>query len=107
MNIRRTARAEYESFWHYFGFVYFGAVGALYGIVASVLHLILPPRLRAPLGRRLIGFDVVQKFCAVIIQQRFGFLLVGLQTLLDCIQARVVQPVLLQRASLHSHHQIL
>ncbi|HZJ30325.1 MAG TPA: glycosyltransferase [Vicinamibacterales bacterium] len=56
MNIRRTARAAYESFWHYFGFVYFGAVGALYGIVASVLHLILPARLRAPLGRRLIGF---------------------------------------------------
>ena len=56
MNIRRTARAAYESFWHYFGFVYFGAVGVLYGIVASVLHLILPARLRAPLGRRLIGF---------------------------------------------------
>jgi len=56
VNIRRTARAAYESFWHYFGFVYFGAVGALYGIVASVLHLILPARLRAPLGRRLIGF---------------------------------------------------
>gem|GEM_PF-4564 len=56
MNIRRTSRAAYESFWHYFGFVYFGAVGALYGIVASVLHLILPARLRAPLGRRLIGF---------------------------------------------------
>jgi 1-acyl-sn-glycerol-3-phosphate acyltransferase len=56
VNIRRTARAAYESFWHYFGFVYFGAVGALYGIVASVLRLILPARLRAPLGRRLIGF---------------------------------------------------
>jgi len=56
VNIRRTSRAAYESFWHYFGFVYFGAVGALYGIVASVLHLILPARLRAPLGRRLIGF---------------------------------------------------
>ena len=56
MNIRRTARAAYESFWHYFGFVYFGAVGALYGIVASVLRLILPARLRAPVGRRLIGF---------------------------------------------------
>ena len=56
MNIRRTARAAYESFWHYLGFAYFGAVGPLYGIVASVLHLILPARLRAPLGRRLIGF---------------------------------------------------
>ena len=52
MNIRRTARAAYESFWHYFGFVYFVAVGTLYGIVASVLHLILPARLRATLGRR-------------------------------------------------------
>ena len=56
MTIKRVGHAAYEYFWHYFGFLYFGVVGALYGLIASVLHLLLPARLRAPLGRRLIGF---------------------------------------------------
>lgn len=56
MTIKRAGCAAYEYFWHYFGFLYFGAVGALYGVVASVLHLVLPARLRAPLGKRSIGF---------------------------------------------------
>jgi 1-acyl-sn-glycerol-3-phosphate acyltransferase len=54
--IKRAGRAAYEYFWHYFGFLYFGTVGALYGVVASLLHVVLPARWRAPLGRRLIGF---------------------------------------------------
>jgi 1-acyl-sn-glycerol-3-phosphate acyltransferase len=51
-----AGRAAYEYFWHYFGFLYFGVVGALYSIVASVLCIVLPPRLRARLGKRSIGF---------------------------------------------------
>ena len=56
VTIKRAGCAAYEYFWHYFGFLYFAVVGALYGVVASVLHVVLPARLRAPLGRRLIGF---------------------------------------------------
>jgi 1-acyl-sn-glycerol-3-phosphate acyltransferase len=56
VTIKRACCAAYEYFWHYFGFLYFGAVGALYGVVASVLYLVLPARLRAPLGKRSIGF---------------------------------------------------
>ncbi len=56
VTIKHAGCAAYEYFWHYFGFLYFGAVGALYGLVAGVLHLVLPPRLHAPLGRRSIGF---------------------------------------------------
>jgi hypothetical protein len=56
VTIKRAGCAAYEYFWHYFGLLYFGTVGALYGVVASLLHLVLPARLRAPLGRRLIGF---------------------------------------------------
>ena len=56
MTIKRAGRTAYEYFWHYFGLLYFGLVGALYGVVASLLHLLLPARLRAPLGRRLISF---------------------------------------------------
>ena len=56
MTIKRAGRATYEFFWYYFGLLYFGAVGALYGVVATLLHLVLPVHLRAPLGRRVIGF---------------------------------------------------
>src|SRR5262249_5925881 len=46
----------YESFWYYFGFLYFGAVGAVYGVVAGMLQFVLPERLRTRTGRRTIGF---------------------------------------------------
>lgn len=56
MTIKRAGCAAYEYFWHYFGFLYFGAVGALYGVVASVLYIVLPAHLHARLGKRSIGF---------------------------------------------------
>ena len=58
MTVKRAGRVAYEYFWHYFGLLYFGTVGTLYGVLAGLLHLVLPARLRAPRGRRLIGFQV-------------------------------------------------
>lgn len=55
MTIKGAVRAAYESFWHYFGFLYFGAVGAMYGVVANLLHFVLPASLRTRTGRRTIG----------------------------------------------------
>lgn len=56
MIIKRVGRAAYEYFWFYLGFLHFGIGGVLFTLVSSLLCPLVPPPLRARVGRRVIGF---------------------------------------------------
>ena len=51
----RATRAIYEHCFVYLSFLYFGVCGVLYGAISIVLHVLLPRRLGARLGKRTIN----------------------------------------------------
>jgi len=56
VTIKRVGRAAYEYFWFYLGFLHFGIGGLLFTLVSPLVYPLLPPALRARVGRRVIGW---------------------------------------------------
>jgi hypothetical protein len=66
----------------------------------------MPEDFQEGFRRRPVGIDAVDDFFAVKVQHRFGFPFVSLEPGADDVNVGVVEPVVLERTSLHARNEV-